>query len=76
VVVRRTAYLVVLFEQLGFDRRAAATRAVLLYAAYAGHDQLRTRLPDVLPMTEAGGTGEYLDALLDLVLAGVGRPSG
>jgi len=76
VVGRRTTYLIDLFEQLGFDRRAAATRAVLLYAAYAGHDQLRTRLPDVLPMTEAGGTGEYLDALLDLVLAGVGRPSG
>jgi AcrR family transcriptional regulator len=49
VTARRIGYMVELFEQLGFGAEEARGRAVLVYTAYVGHDQIALRMPDALP---------------------------
>lgn len=65
VVARRLEYLVELFEQLGFAAEDARHRAVLMYAAYAGHDQLALRLPGALAVDDV-----YREAVVHLALTG------
>jgi AcrR family transcriptional regulator len=68
VVARRIAYLVEQFEQLGLSSVEARRRAVLLYTAYVGHDQLALRLPGVLEVDD-----DYVEAVVGLALAGIER---
>jgi AcrR family transcriptional regulator len=70
VIDRRVGYLVSALEEAGLDPGQATARAILLYTAYAGHDQLAARVPGALPVGRAGGPETYRDLLLDVVLPG------
>jgi AcrR family transcriptional regulator len=66
VVARRIDYLVEKFEQFGFPTADARHRAVLMYTAYVGHEQLALRLPGAIQVGE-----DYIDAIIGVAL---GRP--
>ncbi|MGW6686739.1 TetR/AcrR family transcriptional regulator [Streptomyces sp. NPDC054961] len=74
VAQRRLAYVTGLFEEIGFPPEAAGRRAMLGYAAYVGHDELRTRLPGVLPLDGEGQLADYVESVLELLLHGA--PAG
>lgn len=68
VTERRIGYMVEIFEQLGFATEEARNRAVLVYTAYVGHDQIAFRMPGLLPV-DAG----YPAAVTAVALAPVAR---
>src|SRR5437773_5780927 len=68
VVDRRIAYVMGLFEELGFPRAEATRRGMLAYAAYVGHEELAARLPETLPVTGGRELDRYVDSVLDLLL--------
>jgi AcrR family transcriptional regulator len=70
VTDRRIGYMVGLFEQLGLGSEEARARAVLVYTAYVGHDQIAFRMPGALPADPG-----YPDVVAALVLAPLGLPT-
>ncbi|MFJ6718666.1 MULTISPECIES: TetR/AcrR family transcriptional regulator [unclassified Streptomyces] len=68
VMERRTAYVVSLFEEIGFPPEVALQRAVLGLTAYVGHNQLAVRLPGLLPLGTQDRLDEYVDATVELLL--------
>ena len=68
VVDRRIAYVMGLFEEIGFPREEATRRGMLAYAAYVGHEELAARLPETLPVTGGRELDRYVDSVLDLLL--------
>jgi AcrR family transcriptional regulator len=70
VVKRRIAYVVGLFEEIGFTKAEAGRRGALAYSAYVGHDELAGRLPGVLPIEGRARLRAYVDSVLDILLSG------
>ncbi|MGW7098841.1 TetR/AcrR family transcriptional regulator [Streptomyces sp. NPDC054838] len=68
VMERRMAYVVSLFEQVGFSPEVALQRAVLGLSAYVGHNQLAVRLPGLLPLGTEDRLAGYIDATVALLL--------
>ncbi|GHB80731.1 TetR family transcriptional regulator [Streptomyces cirratus] len=75
VMERRMAYVVSLFEELGFPPEVAVQRAVLGLTAYVGHNQLAVRLPGLLPLGTQDGLNDYVEAAVALLLHDAPGPS-
>lgn len=75
VMERRMAYVVSLFEELGFSPEVAVQRAVLGLTAYIGHNQLAVRLPGLLPLGAQDRLDDYVDAAVALLLHDAPGPS-
>ncbi|WP_242438929.1 TetR/AcrR family transcriptional regulator [Streptomyces sp. CB00455] len=68
VMERRMAYVVSLFEEVGFPPEVAVQRAILGLTAHIGNNQLAVRLPGLLPLGTDDRLDGYLDAAVELLL--------